>query len=78
MWAVPGFKDTLLRCFLELEVSDGTAKEFFEGVQARDGQSRCDEGRECCPGLPRTVSLSVWCSLVTQGSRAAVAVSRRI
>ncbi len=33
-WAVPGFKDTLLRCFLELEVLDGTAQEFFEGVQA--------------------------------------------
>jgi IS5 family transposase len=54
VWAVPGFKDTLLRCFLELEVLDGTAQEFFEGVQARGGQSRCVEGRECCSGLPRS------------------------
>ena len=39
-WAVPGFKDTLLRCFLELEVLDGTAQEFFEGVQAWGGQGQ--------------------------------------
>jgi hypothetical protein len=33
-WAVPGFKDTLLRCFVELEESYGSAQELFEGVQA--------------------------------------------
>ena len=32
-WAVPGFKDTLLRCFMELEVFDGATQEVFQGVQ---------------------------------------------
>ena len=33
-WAVPGFKDTLLRCLMEPEVFDGATQEVFQGVQA--------------------------------------------
>jgi hypothetical protein len=33
-WAVPGFKDTLLRCFMELEVLNAATQEVFQGVQA--------------------------------------------
>ena len=28
-WAVPGFKDTLLRCLMEPEVFDGATQEVF-------------------------------------------------
>jgi hypothetical protein len=34
VWAVPGFKDTLLRCSMEPEVFDGATQEVFQGVQA--------------------------------------------
>ena len=29
LWAVPGFKDTLLRCLMEPEVFDGATQEVF-------------------------------------------------
>ena len=29
VWAVPGFKDTLLRCLMEPEVFDGATQEVF-------------------------------------------------
>jgi len=35
-WPAAGLKDTEIRCFIELEVADGTT-EVFTGVQGRSG-----------------------------------------
>ncbi len=37
-WAAAGFKDTLLRCEMKLEIFYGNEKEIQPGVQARGGE----------------------------------------
>lgn len=55
----------------------GALQQVLRKCQADEIAHR-DDANVAFGAHKRTVLLSVWCSLVTQGSRAAVAVSRRI